>query len=345
MAPRVRAVKTSFKATQAPSKLGEPSAPFKKPPEVLQPFVEHLSPKHVYITHIDLKPVGFKRKIFLVPVAMNAIVSLLFAWRMYCILPWYWKLLMSGFGHPNETTFPVDTSTWGQIGWEIARRGFTFMLDLVLFIFVWPWPVEFSMGRTHGSPLRWRRLVGFREKEIYVRRSREWDRELGDVVKDAAARNDLLGLVRRATSPMLQHEKTGYLTMNGEWDLDWAAMVQATALVDEKRVALDAFRSVVLVHHAEHGWMSLPPQGTGEQKDDMRRQVFEFRDALAAAGKEDLFFRWIEVVQYESTQPGGFGPERQVDAAKNIRAMFSDEGIDFDEFWQQHVGSGTPTPL
>ncbi|KAF3344622.1 Ribonucleoside-diphosphate reductase large chain [Verticillium dahliae VDG2] len=98
---------------------------------------------------------------------------------------------------------------------------------------------------------------------------------------------------------MLQHEKTGYLTMNGEWDLDWEAMVTAHALVDRKDMALDAFRAVVL---------------------------------------EDLFFRWIEIVQYESTQPGGFGPERQVDAAKKIRDLFSNEGIDFDEFWKESVG-------
>ncbi|KAF3359428.1 hypothetical protein VdG1_05181 [Verticillium dahliae VDG1] len=69
-----------------------------------------------------------------------------------------------------------------------------------------------------------------------------------------------------------------------------------------------------------------------------RQQVFAFRDALAAVGKEDLFFRWIEIVQYESTQPGGFGPERQVDAAKKIRDLFSNEGIDFDEFWKESVG-------
>ncbi|KAM0322439.1 hypothetical protein ACHAQA_009506 [Verticillium albo-atrum] len=341
MAPKVKAVRSRAKAPAADPSV--PPAPFKKPPEVLQPFFEHLNPKHVYITHIDLKPVDFKRKIFLVPVGMNVIVVLLFVLRMWYILPWYWLLLQSGLGNVNETTFPAATSTWGQIVWEVVKRGAGFSLDLVLVIFVWPWPVEFALGRTHGNPLRWRRQVGFRDKEIYVRRSRDWDRKVGDVFKNPEGKGALLALVRQATAPMLQHEKTGYLTMNGEWDLDWEAMVQAHAMVDRKDIAIDAFRSVVLVHHVEFGWMALVQLKEEEQIDERRQQVFEFRDALAAVGKEDLFFRWIEIVQFESTQPGGFGPEKQVDAAKKIRELFAKEGIDFDEFWKESVGEDAET--
>ncbi|CRK41169.1 hypothetical protein HYQ45_007536 [Verticillium longisporum] len=347
MAPKVKAVRSRAKAPARPSDPTVPPAPFKQPPSVLAPFLADLDPAHVYITHIDLKPTDFKRKIFLVPLGMNVIVVLLFLLRTWYITPYYWLLVQSGLGRANETTFPAATSTWAQIAWEVAKRGATFSLDLVLVVFVWPWPVEFALGRTHGNPLRWRRRVGFRDKEIYVRRSRDWDRKLRkgdgeDVLQSAETRGALLALVRQATSPMLQHEKTGYLTMNGEWDLDWEAMVTAHAMVDRKEIAVDAFRAVVLVHHVEYGWMTLAqPREDAAQEADVdarRQQVFEFRDALAAVGKEDLFFRWIEIVQYESTQPGGFGPERQVDAAKKIRDLFSKEGIDFDEFWKESVG-------
>ncbi|KAM0285465.1 hypothetical protein ACHAQH_001414 [Verticillium albo-atrum] len=340
MAPKVKAVRSRAKGKAAvpPADPTVPPAPFKQPPSVLDPFISLLDPSHIYITHLDLKPTDFKRKIFLVPLGMNIIVILLFALRTWYIIPYYWLLIQSGLGHANETTFPASTSTWAQIAWEVTKRGATFSLDLILVVFVWPWPVEFALGRTHGNPLRWRWNVGFREKEVYVRRSREWDRKLGDILKNAEGKNAVLALVRQATSPMLQHEKTGYLTMNGEWDLDWEAMVQAHAMADRKEIALDAFRSVVLVHHVEYGWMTLAQLKEDEQVDERRQQVFEFRDALAAVGKEDLFFRWIEIVQFESTQPGGFGPERQVDAAKRIREMFSKEGIDFDEFWKESVG-------
>ncbi|KLU84811.1 hypothetical protein MAPG_03847 [Magnaporthiopsis poae ATCC 64411] len=150
--------------------------------------------------------------------------------------------------------------------------------------------------------------------------------------------------VRAATAPLLLNEKTGYLTMNGDWDLDWAAMVHATRLVDNKALALEAFRLVVLVHHADHGWMVMDTgAGAGgaasSHEDERRRQVFAFRDALSAIGKEDLFFRWIEIVQFEATQPGGLTKDKEVAVAQQIRDLFQAQGIDFDDFWKQSVGS------
>ncbi|MGH7962956.1 MAG: hypothetical protein ACRERD_14185, partial [Candidatus Binatia bacterium] len=171
MAPTKRSGKSKAPSRAAGS--GSPPAPFKQPPEVLQPFIDGLSEKHVYITHIDPRPASFKRKIFLVPVAMNVCVSLLFIWRMYSIVPWYWKLLLSGLGTPNETTFRASEASWSELGWEILKRGITMFIDFLLFVFIWPWPVEFAAGRRHGNPMLWRREVGFREKEIYVRRSRD----------------------------------------------------------------------------------------------------------------------------------------------------------------------------
>lgn len=49
-------------------------------------------------------------------------------------------------------------------------------------------------------------------------------------------------------------------------------------------------------------------------------------------GKENLFFRWIEIVQFESSQPGGFTPERQVRAVDQARQAFKEQGVDFEEF-------------
>lgn len=331
------------------SSSSEPPKPFKRAPEVLAPFYASLSPAHVYIAHIDSKPADFKRKIFLVPVAINIAIALIFTWRVYYVSPWYFALLASGLGHPNETTVAASESSWGAIAKIIARRAFTFLLDFLLFVFVWPWPVEFCFGRTHGSPAQWRWNVGFRNKEIYVRRSRPtWDGKVREAVKgtDFEARTQLMTNIGVAVNPMLLNEKTGYLTMNNEWDLDWAAMVDAARLVDKNTVALDAFKLMVLVHHETLGWLSLDLKETrGDSEpddvpiDERRTQVFAFRDALAAAGKEDLFYRWIEIVQFESSQPGGFGPEKQTEVAQKIRDLFQEQGVDFDEFWKESVGS------
>ncbi|KAG5946762.1 hypothetical protein E4U53_006522 [Claviceps sorghi] len=312
--------------------------PFTQPPEALKPFIEGLSKKHVYITHIDSKEAAFKRKVFLVPVVMNVAVSVLFVWRMYSILPWYWKIVQSGFGVQNEVTFPIQDSTWKELAWEVLTRGLTMFIDFLLFVFVWPWPVEFAAGQAHGNPMLWRRRVGFRDKEIYVRRSRDWDRVLGDFLKDADAKKVLFAHINAATSPLLQEQKTGYLLMNGQWDLDWARMVHAHQLVEEKAAALEAFTSVVLVHDKDFGWMCYDVKTSiAAEGDGKRRQVFAFRNALAAVGKEDLFYRWVEMVQFDATQPGGFGPEQQEATAKKIRAMFEEAGIDFDALWQEAV--------
>ncbi|KAL4723388.1 hypothetical protein ACLX1H_009884 [Fusarium chlamydosporum] len=338
MAPKQRAGKQKH-AHFADKKNEAPPSPFKRPPEALEPFIQSLDKKHVYVTHIDNKPADFKRRIFLIPVGMNVVVVLLFILRMWWILPWYWQLVMTGFGHDNETTWDTANSTWSQISWEIGKRAGTMLIDFILLIFVWPWPVEFVAGQARGNPCQWRWQVGFREQEIYVRRSREWDQALTDILEDEGSKKILLSYINNATSPILQEQKTGYLLMNAYWDLDWARMVLAHRLVDKKELALEAFKGVVLVHHAAYGWISYDVRGGGvSSEDERRRQVFAFRDALAKLGKEDLFYRWVEIVQFEATQPGGFGPKEQEAAAKRIRELFEGENIDFDDLWKKSVG-------
>jgi hypothetical protein len=212
-------------------------------------------------------------------------------------------------------------------------------MDFLLFVFIWPWPLEFAAGQAHGNPVLWRWNVGFRDKEIYVRRSRDWDKTIGDIFTDSDSRKILMGHINQATSPLLQEQKTGYLLMGRYWDLDWNAMVQAHSLVDKKEIALDAFRTIVLLYTQDYGWICYDLKAANSaDEDEKRRQVFLFRDALTAMGKEDLFYRWVEIVQYEATQPGGFGPEKQEAAAKKIRDLFQEGNVDFDKVWKDAVG-------
>lgn len=327
------------KASKSSRANGSLPTPFKPPPDVLQPFIEGLSEDHVYITHVDSKPASFKRKIFLVPVAMNLAVCFVFLWRMRYIAPWYWKIVQSGFGWPNDMTFAVASSSWKDFAWEVLKRGITMFIDFVLFVFVWPWPVEFAMGQAHGNPVLWRYSVGFRDKEIYVRRSRDWDRAVDDIFRDGESNKMLFAHISKATSPMRQEQKTGYLLMDGQWNLDWAAMIHAHEMVDGKVAALDAFKNVVLVHHKDFGWMCYDLKASiAADEDEKRRKVFAFRNALAEIGKEDVFYRWVEMVQFDATQPGGFGPEQQEATAKKIRDLFEKANVNFDELWQEAVG-------
>jgi hypothetical protein len=355
--PKARLSGTTTSKT-APKPVALPS-PFKPAPASLAPFTAHLPPGPVYVTHIDPRPAAFKRKLFLVPVALNLAVAGLFLWRMYYILPYYLLLLTSMAGTANETTLRAAELQYGELARVVARRAATFALDFGLAVFVWPWPWEFAVGTTaRGTPVAWRAAVGFREKEVYVRRSREsWDAvvrgkagegkgkgkgkdvDLFDL-EGREAREMVLARVRAATAPMLMQQKTGYLMMDGDWDLDWRGMMDATRLVDKKEVPLEAFGTVALLHHERFGWVTVD-LGNGENagQEERRKQVLMFRDALTSLGKEDLFFRWVEMIQFETSQPGGFTHEKQVVAAQKIRDLFTSNGVDFDALWKETVGT------
>ncbi|KAG7293864.1 hypothetical protein NEMBOFW57_003924 [Staphylotrichum longicolle] len=335
--------KSRLSGTSKPAPSAPPH-PFKPAPGALAPFTATLPKGHVYITHVDPRPASFKRNLFLVPVAMNLAVVALFAWRVWYIAPYYLALLTSAWGYANETTLRAADLSYGALARVVCRRALTFLLDFVLGVFVWPWPYEFAVGTTaHGTPVAWRWAVGFRDKEVYVRRSREsWDAVLRDDKVDLFdeegrdardARDAVLGRVRAATAPMLMQAKTGYLTMDGDWDLDWRGMVDATRLVDKKEIALDALAMVVLLHHERFGWVTVDLGTGGNAEQEVRRmQVLAFKEALTALGKEDLFFRWVEMIQFETTQPGG-------SAAQKIRDLFKSNGVDFDGLWKETVGT------
>lgn len=387
MPPRRNAKTGAANGPKQPSSKSRPFVdvppPFRQAPDSLQPFLDGLVPKHVYVTHIDNRPWTFKRKIFAVPVLMNIAVALLFVWRMSYVAPYYYLLLETAFGTTNETTLVARDLSWYELFDTVGRRGLSFMFDLCLAIFVWPWPMEFCVGGGDASPVQWRWMVGFRDQEIYVRRSREWfadalkqslsDGQEGgdadkapetaaggvvrdksarkaDILKDPKATRIVLGYVAQATEPLLLQQKTGYLTMNGDWDLDWGMMIWSTKLVDRKDIALEAFTSMALVHHGLYGWLTVDlraihgdaagPAQPGPEEERRRQQVFAFREALVALDKEDLFFRWIEIIQFEASKPGGLGnSEQQAAVAQQVRTLFQENGVDFDAVWRDAVGS------
>lgn len=404
----------------------------------------------VYIVHLDASPLhdaAFKRRIFTVPVALHVAVAALLACRLWFAVPWYAGLVRSalGAGEGGSTESTTAAATSGDAArftlyWLVARRALVFLADYAAAVLVWPWPFDFVLGtgwvtvlllwlglmdgrRTdvdwHGSPVLWRWSVGFRDREVVVRRSRAWwdaavlgggggagsdaaTPLLADDEGAAARRRTLLAHVLTATDPALLRGKTGYLLMGREWDLDWAAMAGLTRLVDGggvkgatkgdaggndepatlsvealvnggRRLGPGGSGSALVLLHAGGGagWVcvdvgrlrgeasTLAPASTTTTTGgadaagsttattpapdaERRDQVFAFRDALAAVGKEDLFFRWVELVQFEASRPGpqGFDAKRQTDVAKQVRKLFESQGVDFDVFWKEAVGGG-----
>ncbi|PYH77276.1 hypothetical protein BO82DRAFT_435961 [Aspergillus uvarum CBS 121591] len=363
---------TSGSGTSTPaSQTVTPLPPFTKAPTTLLPLLSPLSPREIYLIHIDTTPISQKKQTFIVPVLMNLAIVGLLAYRVYSVRHIYPAMFASLVG--LTTSLSVDTSTlsWGDLSGLLLGRFFTVLLDYFLVTVLLPWPIRFVVG-----PVQWRRRVGFRDQEIIVRRSQSGLTQ--GLKRDRWIREDEETRDRIVTAVTPEKvRKTGYLLVDKDWDLDYESMIVAHEMVDghgssdtkEPAVKLEEFRTAVVVNTDAHGWLvwrvddenqtsvsdadssssssskKKDQKGKGKQEisDDavrsaQRDQIIEFQQKLTAMGKEDLFYRWVELIQYESTQPGGFTPERQVSAMKQVKQLFEENDVDFDKFWEDVGG-------
>ncbi|CAI7587538.1 unnamed protein product [Penicillium crustosum] len=309
-----------------------PIPPFTKVPQALQPFVEDLSPDEVYLVHIDISAEELKRQTFTVPLIVNLIVTAVIGLRIYMGISTYPALVATLIGLQTSMTVDTAATPWTDSVQIILRRTVTICIDYFLVTLLWSWPVNFIRG-----PVRWRRAIGFREREIIVRRSnRSWSKELerNRWIREDEVRRDKI--VAAVTPERIG--KTGYLLVDEDWNLDYAAMVRAHALVDRTRrgdgVQMDEFRTAVLVNTDADGWLIWRVEDentpTGEKRSIQRDQILAFKEKLTEMGKEDLFLRWVELIQWESSRPGGFTAERQRSAMLQAKQMFEDENISLD---------------
>jgi hypothetical protein len=337
--------KAKQRAVKAPKTKTTIPEPFTAAPKELAHLLSTFSRDTVYITHIDTHPAWFKKRIFSVPVVLNLTISLVLLWRLWYIVPHYWAILLSVMGNANETTIYWEDTTWSSLLWKVFRRMMSFFFDFLLFRLVGPWPWSFFL-ELPGNPMWWRWKIGFRDEEIYVRQSRGWGAEdllgaaEGSTGKAGAESPFFKTRILPALDAQRLREKTGYLLMDTDFDLDFYGMIAATQLLDRKLVAPSTLRKAVFVYVGdlsaaeENGqwvyWDCSEPDADPEAA--ARNQLLQFKDKLTAMGKESLFFKWVELIQYESNAPGGFTPERQNEAAEKTKKMFEAEGVDWEAF-------------
>lgn len=330
---------TSGTSTPSSTSSG-PIQPFIKVPAILKPFFEPLSPEEVYLVHIDTTATDLKRQTFIVPWAINTVIGAVIAYRIYVGISVYPALFASLIGIQSSMSVDTASISWMQMVAIILRRTGIVLIDYFLVTLFLAWPVTFVRG-----PVYWRSTVGFRDREIIVRRSaRSWSQALkrNTWMRDDEANRDKI--VAAVTPERIS--KTGYLLVDADWNLDYRAMIRAHKLVDRTRrgegVQLDEFRTAVLVHTDADGWLMWrvgdENTSTGRVQSAQRDQILAFKDKLSAMGKEDLFFRWVELIQWESTRPGGFTPERQRSAMLQAKQMFEEEDVDFSRFWDDLGG-------
>lgn len=329
-------------ATHSSSKsttVSEIPAPYSVPPPVLKPFLAELDPAHIYIVHVDNHPWMFKRRIFAVPVLMNVVVALLLLWRAAVALPSYGAIVLATLGHNNDAKVDFEHTDWATLSWIAVTRALMFFCDWALARFLFSWPREFFFG-SPASPTSWRWKVGFRDQEVVVRKSRRWDQALPsnwleEDTNGPVYQERILPAIDRAWV----QAKTGYLMMDKNWDLDFQGMILAYALVSQGKASVSDFQKTVIVHSEAHGWLTWSIYKLDEGgHEENRKKIVEFKDRLTAMGKENLFFRWIELIQYETSQPGGFTPERQAQAMAKAKELFESRGVDLEELGREIGG-------
>lgn len=295
--------------------------------------------------HVDITPPSLKRQVFLVPVCMNIVISTILIWRLYYAVPKYLDLISGTLGYYSPTAVDVQSSTRSELFYITASRTLMLLGDYLLFTLLGSWPWRFVVGvaaSRYSSPSKWRFALGFQDKEVIVRQSRIWDQSL---LPNWTIDDELT--IKHKIMPALEKkylEKTGFLLEDKNWSLDFRAITDAHSLINTKKLYLNDFDKAVLVRYPPSkgphgGWMiwrvskADQPQ-TAEQRDTLIR----FKDKLTAMGHEGLFYRWVELVQFESNSPGGFTPGRQAAAMREAKRIFEEKGIDFAKFWQEVGG-------
>lgn len=127
--------------------------------------------------------------------------------------------------------------------------------------------------------------------------------------------------------------------MNSDYDLDFPAMLDAERMIEKAEAKPIDFSTSVFIYLDGIGWClwriedEMNPKAEVNNLDEeaARKRMITLKDYLANLGKERLFYRLIELLQYESEQPQGISVDRQEELVQKARDLFSQEGINFND--------------
>ncbi|KAL2436272.1 hypothetical protein ABEF95_007369 [Exophiala dermatitidis] len=347
---RSTAASSSFNPKPQTSSSSGPPTPFQYAPVSLRPFLSTLPTDHIYLVHLDNTPASLKKRVFIVPLLLNILIIIGLCIRIYYAAPVYLEQIITIFGYDTSYTVNTKTAGAGELMNIISSRTFLLMVDYAIFALIGSWPREFFLGSKNSrfvGPWPWRWNLGFRDTEIIVRRGRRWDTPLlvGDIPDQIKTwRIDEELAIKVKVDPAMRTSyiaKTGYLLLDKDWDLDFKAMLDAHRLVDNGTVQLKDMENLALVYYKKqwlvwrvHEQVPQPSKEAGQQDDNLEK----FRAKLAGLGAEDVFFRWIEIVQFETSQPRGFTEERRGEALRELKSRLTRKGVDYASFLEDIGG-------
>lgn len=336
-----RAFKSQHSGTQSRTG-GTPSdipTPFKPLPTHLQPFASTLPTDHFYITHLDQNDVSVKKQAFLVPLVLNLLIICILCGRAYYAAPVYLSLILTVFGHETPHHVSPSQSSSGDILSMIFSRTLLMMTDYALFWVLGSWPREFLLGSVHSryvGPVGWKLNVGFKEQEIVVRKGRRWDTGILEDDQRSWNLDNELTIKFKVEAAMRKSysSKTALSLLDRDWELDYHAMSDAHQLVEEGTLKPNDLQELGLVYYHKQWlvWNIHEAHEVSLSDLEADEKVRDFREKLTSRGLEDVFFRWIEMVQYETNQPGGFSDRRKSEALRQMQRMVSDKNVDYQQF-------------
>lgn len=360
------ASKSSFTTTTTSSNLSSttcPPSPFELAPQAILPLADRLPKDHVFLVHIERSPPDLKRHTFLVPILLNLLITIGLCIRLYYAAPVYLEQLITIFGYETQWTVQPGKLAWFDLIGILGERTILLATDYICFGMLGRWPWEFLFGDRYGRHVGaagWKWTVGFdRKLEPVVRRGRKWDlpifapekerRKQSKPEKSWTKEEEIL--VYTKCSEALRKQitiKNALSLLDRDWDLDYCAMVEATELLDQGTMKFDDIDHVALVPwngrwhcwYPHHTGAAETVQVAGQQ--DVKLE--NFKKGLIQLGCEDVFYRWIELIQYETNnQTGGLSAAKKDEAEKDLRRMLKDRKKD-DEAFMRSIGGTAGVP-
>lgn len=354
------ASKPSFNTT-APtsppaSAVTSPPSPFELAPQAILPLADRLPKDHVFVLHSEDTPPGLRRQTFLVPILLNLMITAGLCLRLIYAAPVYLEQLITIFGYQTKWTVHPSQMPWSEIMNILAERTLLLSLDYVLFGLLGRWPWEFLFGDRYGryvGTAGWKWNVGFSRKlEPIVRRGRKWDvtifasererKKQGRPEKSWTKEEELLVYTKCSEAlRKINTSKNALTLLDKDWDLDYCAMVDAAELLDKDSIQFKDIDHVVLVYWNGrwYCWYLYTGSRGVEVNGGQDVKLEQFKKKLIEIGCEDVFYRWIEIIQYETNQSGALPAKKRNEAEQELRRMLKDRKKD-DEAFMNSIGPG-----
>lgn len=309
---------------------------------------------HVIIVHPEKTPAALRKQTFIVPVLLNSVLLVILCHRIFYAVPIYIEQIITIMGFETSFTVHPKELPWAEVLTVLGNRTLLLSFDYVLFGLLGRWPWEFLFGNKHGRYVGcavWKWTVGFdRQTEVVVRRGRKWDTSIfesedgrlkqGLPAKSWSKEEELLVYNKTSTSlNRLITSKSALSLLDKDWDLDYKAMVEATEYLDEGKLSVEDISHIVLVCWGGRWYFWYPHKSSAMDDSENAIQAQDdklekFKRVLTEHKCDDVFYRWIEIIQYETAQPGGFTDTKKKEAEQELRKLLIKRKQDSDQIFE-----------